>query len=162
MDGAEIIAYLLEHYWELVEPLNGPSGVRGTGERLPQMPPTYTASVRQLERELRLMRAARAPLPLLRRHALDYYMGAERHRRDAFLVVHRSGRTEPCLDAQGLPRSPREGERILRTAAGEPALRPVLCVERPSQARKDLADAGCRYLAQRFPFRPQIPSLLAA
>ena len=162
MDGPEVIAYLLEHYFEFVEPLNGPSGVRGTGERLPMMPPTYTASVRQLERELVVMRRAPSPAPLLRRHALDYYMGAVRRRREAFIVVHRSGERAPCLDDQGHPRKPAANERLLRNADGQPVRQPVLCVYRPLGASRQLADEGCRYIAGRFPFRPEIPRLVAA
>ena len=161
MDRAEVIAILLERYYELVEPFNGPTGVRGSGDRIPMMPETYTRSVRQLEVELRDMRERPQPLPMFRQHALDYYMNAQRIRREAFIVVHRSGLTAPCVDGQGLPRPSRPGERLLRDATGIPVKRPILCTVR-LPARKDYADAACRYLARRFPFEPQLPRAIAA
>lgn len=51
-----VIRELLARYHELVDPLNGPGGVRGDGEAVALMPRTYTASVRELERIVRGMR----------------------------------------------------------------------------------------------------------
>lgn len=56
---AEVITELLSRYDELVSPLNGPSGVRGDGDSVISTPATYTASVRELERLLRVMREDR-------------------------------------------------------------------------------------------------------
>lgn len=62
----EVLVVLLERYQELVDPLNGPSGVAGDGESVVRMPITYTASVRELERLLRVMREDRSePLQLV-------------------------------------------------------------------------------------------------
>src|SRR4051812_41632757 len=59
----EVITTLLERLPELVDPMQSGNGLGDTGLRL--MPPTYTASVREIERLLRLMRDDRAS-PLVR------------------------------------------------------------------------------------------------
>ena len=45
-----ILIEIAERFRELVDPLSGPSGVRGDGGSGPGMPPTYTATVREFER----------------------------------------------------------------------------------------------------------------
>jgi hypothetical protein len=45
-----ILEQIAERYWELVDPLNGPGGVRGDGDSPVQMPRTYTHTVREFER----------------------------------------------------------------------------------------------------------------
>ena len=52
----EIIRQLLDRYHELVDPLNGGSGVPGDGDSVNLMPRTYSASVKELERLLKRMR----------------------------------------------------------------------------------------------------------
>ena len=54
----EILVQLLERYNECTEP-QGRTGVLGDGDAVPHMPPTYTASIRELERLLILMRTER-------------------------------------------------------------------------------------------------------
>ena len=56
---------IAELYTKLVDPLNGPGGVRGTGESPISMPPTYTQTVVEYERLVKLLRDDRS-LPLLR------------------------------------------------------------------------------------------------
>ena len=56
---------IAELYTELVDPLNGPGGVRGTGEAVLGMPAEYTPTVREYERLVKLLRDDRS-VPLLR------------------------------------------------------------------------------------------------
>lgn len=51
-----ILTEIAERYREFTEPLNGSSGIRGTGDLTPRMPATYTATVRQFERVAALLR----------------------------------------------------------------------------------------------------------
>ena len=54
----EVVTQLLERYNEFVDPMQSGNGDGDTGLRL--MPATYTSSVRELERILRVMREDRA------------------------------------------------------------------------------------------------------
>lgn len=52
----EVIRDVLERYDELVDPSIGRNGEKGNGEQPPEMPVTYTPTLKELERLLRLMR----------------------------------------------------------------------------------------------------------
>lgn len=52
-----VLIELLRLYNDLASPMQGPAGIAGDGDSLPLMPSTYTASVRELERLLTVMRA---------------------------------------------------------------------------------------------------------
>lgn len=52
-----ILTEIAERYSELVEPLNGPQGIRGDGSSPIQMPRTYTTTVREFERLVLSLRA---------------------------------------------------------------------------------------------------------
>ena len=158
MTRAETIAYLLEHYWEYVYPLNGPSGIRGGGDSNGFMPPTYTASVRELEAQLEAMRGPSLQ-SFVRRHTVGFHM-VRRVQKLAYQGVFHSG-TRPLLDERGWPRRPRSRERVLMSN-GRPALVPVLCLERDPDARADVARLGCHWIGERFPFPPEIPQVARA
>jgi hypothetical protein len=74
------IVALLERYDELVDPSQGGFSSREVG--VPLMPPTYTDSVRELERLLRLMRAERRRLWW---HVNEHFLAVEWVARDVWV-----------------------------------------------------------------------------
>lgn len=139
---------LLERYSELSEP-GVWLGVGGDGGGVPRMPVTYTASVRELERLLRVMRDDRSE-PLVR----DGVLGPVSVRRlwwhvnawwlavDVVLVrpvrVPRSRRGRGSSGLRGLPVD----------VHGRPL--PVRVVRRQPGASRALAELGVAWMAERW------------
>lgn len=70
-----VLAEIAGHYDELVDPLKGPSGERGSGDATPEMPATYTPTVREFERLKLELRAAE---PRLHWHLVAYHIRVQR------------------------------------------------------------------------------------
>lgn len=67
----QVLVELLDRYRELADPLNGPSGIAGDGDAIVGMPRTYTPSVRELERLMKLMRVE---APSIWWHTNEYFL----------------------------------------------------------------------------------------
>jgi hypothetical protein len=138
---AEVLWDIAELYDELVCPLNGGEGVRGTGESVVMMPPTYTATVKEFERLLGVMRnqarqqAFRGEsLGTLRWHILEYLLKPQRIVRLQTVKV-------------------RKGRRLveLRHPNGDLVMRPVVgFTGRDPGARKERAEDGLEWIAARW------------
>lgn len=166
----ETVVTLLERYHEFVTP-SSMNGVGGTGEHVPLMPDTYTASVREIERLLRRMRESRDALirwkePYNGRemkasprrlwwHVNEWYVESVRVPRKALVKVTTGGGQVPCLDDAGWPRNSTRDEKILHNGDGSPALRLVLCLRRGGE--RVYAEEGARWIAREFSFEPAIP-----
>jgi hypothetical protein len=100
---ARVLWEIAERYHELVDPLNSGEGIRGTGELVPLMPRTYTATVKEFERLFAVMRnqarqqAFRGEsLGTLRWHILEYHLKAERIVRLEVVTVKQGRRKCSC------------------------------------------------------------------
>jgi hypothetical protein len=145
---ARVLWEIAEEHDELVCPLNGGEGVRGTGESVPMMPPTYSATVREFERLMGVMRnQARqqafrgCAVGTLRWHVLEYLLKPERVVRAETVKV-------------------RKGRRLveLRHPDGSLVMRPVVgYARRDPGARKDRAADGIEWIAEHWSlsFEPQ-------
>lgn len=108
-----------ERYHEFTDPLNGPSGVPGSGELPSRMPWTYTATVREFERLLGVMRGSAGQdwfrdwrVLALRWHLLEWHLKAERVVRQEVVTRTVGRRVVVLLDAAGEPlRKPAVGVR---------------------------------------------------
>lgn len=153
-ERVRVLAEIAARYHELVAPLNGPDHVRGDGGSLPLPPATYTASVREFERLLRLMRnqgrqlAYRGePVCRLRWHVLAWFVDAVRVIDHHNVYVVRHGK-----------------KRLVLRPDGKPETRPVLAHRRHPEAREEKAVWGLEWMADRWGLEtePMLPRELVA
>jgi hypothetical protein len=161
---------LLERYAELVDPQQSRGGL-GSGERLPLMPATYTASVRELERLLRVMRDDRVNRVVGRGpdgraltprrlwwHVNAWFLAAETVTVRPPKVTRKNRgkqlRRQP-LDEQGAPLPVYLDKRDGKTKR-------LVRVLRPAGADERIAELGVRYLASVWSagFEPMLPDEL--
>lgn len=150
-----VLAEIARRYHDLVCPLNGPDRIRGDGESVPRMPPTYTATVREFERLMGVMRsqarqqaAHGEAVGTLRWHILAWYVDAEPVTRHRNVYVARHGKKP----------------RLLLKANGKPLTRPETGFRRHPQARKEKADWGLEWMAERWGLgtEPMLPRELTS
>jgi hypothetical protein len=105
-----VLTQIAERYHELVDTLNGPSGIRGDGDALALMPVTYTQTVREFERLMGRMRNqakqqayAGHSLGRLRWHILEYHIKAEPVIRREPVIAIKNGKPVHLKDADGKP-----------------------------------------------------------
>jgi hypothetical protein len=142
------LEHIAANYHQLVSPLNGPSGIRGDGQSDPAMPPTYTPTVREFERLMRLMRNqakqqahSGESLGTLRWHILAWHVNADRSPHQQPVVV-----TTNTGKKRQLRR--RDGRPELRVTHRNPP-------RRHPQARADKARLGIEWLAQNWGLRTE-------
>lgn len=148
----QVLREIAEKYVELTDPA-GQSGELGSGDRVPLMPRTYTATVKEFERLLAVMRNQAKqqaysgfPLGKLRWHLIEFYVAPMKVRRnDPVTVV-----------SHGKRRQLRNGDGTLRT-------RPVIVTRRHRDARKDRADLALDWMAANWGLvtEPMLPSELS-
>lgn len=131
---------IAERYHDYVDTLNGPTGVPGDGSGTDGMPKTYTATVREFERLLCLMRNQAKQqsfnghsLGTLRWHIVEYHLKAQRVVRQQPILARKNGKMV-----------------ALRTIDGKPATRPVLAYIRDPQVREQKARDGIAWMAQHW------------
>ena len=148
----------------------GPSGIRGSGNRSPRMPETYTRSVREYERLMRVLRAGGkiihfADKSFTRRelwfHVKGWYEDATPVMKLAYEKHTAHGRT-PVLDERGWPRRHRRGEKAVRNADGSPTRMLVRCYRRVPGSLEATAQRGLRWIAGEFKFDPVDPVVEAS
>lgn len=153
----EILWRIAELYPALVDPLNSGSGIPGTGDRLPMLDPKlYTATVREFERLLTLMKTDRSEslvtLSSGAKHSvrsLLWHLG-EWHLRCETVVRH-----EP-VKARG-----KHGKvSTLVDTSGRPVTAPKLAKRRHPAAREKLAEQAIVWMAARWslPVEPMLPA----
>lgn len=152
-----VLRTIASRYLELVSPLNGPGGVKGDGDALSFMPPTWTPTVREFERLMRVMREDRAhsliqvgdervSVRRLRWQVVAYYVNAESVTRHFPLPLKKGSRLALMRDMDG---------QAVTT-------RPVTRVHRHPGADVRLADAGLAWMAGAWlpKHEPMLPTAL--
>lgn len=145
-----VLAEIARCYAELVDPLNGGSGVPGDGSSPIQMPRTYTPTVKEFERLLRLMRHTSDQqgkyegyrLKTLAFHLEGWHTTAERIiRRQPVIVV-----------SHGKPRQ-------LKNHDGSTKTRPVIAYRRHPEALEERAQLALRWIAEQWSLghEPMLP-----
>lgn len=135
------LAEIAGRYHELVDPSMGPDRIRGDGDSVALMPKTYTPTVREFERLLRVMRNqakqkahAGYALGKLRWHIMAWYV-------DAVSVV----------ESRQLWVSAKGGKRVpAKNADGTPAVVRTVAYRRDRDAREDRAQLGLEWMAQEW------------
>lgn len=142
----EVLWKIAELYPELVDPLSGPSGVRGTGESLGFMPAEYTATVREYERLVRLMRDDRG-LSLLRLED-----GTKVSVRSCWWhLEHYWHRARRVVKRQQVTRPGKRGARVvLLNADRTPVLQPALVWLRDPAADVVRAKRAIQFIADSW------------
>jgi hypothetical protein len=146
----EVLAQIALRYHELADPHNGPDRVRGDGDSVSLMPRTYTATVKEFERLMGVMRNqakqqayAGWPLGKLRWHIMAWFVDAQPVVRSRpLLVTGKGGKLVPAYEATG--------ERaMVRTAA----------FIRNPDAREDRALLGLGWMAEAWALKvePMLP-----
>jgi hypothetical protein len=145
----EVLSQIAARYVELVEPC-GKDGIRGDGTGVSLMPRTYTATVKEFERLMGVMRNqakqqayAGWSLGKLRWHVLEWYVNAQPVVRSRpLLVTGKGGKLVPAYESTG--------ERaMVRTAA----------FIRNPDAREDRALLGLGWMAEAWALKiePMLP-----
>lgn len=140
---AAVLAEIAARYWELVEPA-GPSGIRGA-EGIPFPPPTYTATVKEFERLLRLLRDERHNRWW---HVSEYWLRAE---------------TRPrwfCSKCRRLTHQQEHRHTDARGREYTVAGRRTLHVVRHKNADRKKAESGIQWMASRWGLdhEPMLPA----
>lgn len=148
-----ILAEIALRYHELVDP-GLREGLRGDGNGCPRMPTTYTPTVKEFERLMRLMRSqARQQashgesVGTLRWHVNAWYVNAQK------VVRHRPVHV------------PSHGKlKALRDQDGHIVTRPVVSYRRHPDARQQKADWGIEWIAQHWGLEtePMLPEEIRA
>lgn len=157
-----VLREIAGRYHELVSPSSA-NGAAGSGDHVPLTPSTYTATVKEFERQMAAMKYDRATslvrvgpgkvsVRKLRWHIMEWYCEAQPVQRQAMLHRGKDGGWQPLLDRAGWPvdRVP-FGTPVLREGNGAPTRKPVLCYLRLNDAREHLADAGLEWIADHWP-----------
>lgn len=151
----QVLWRIAELYPQLIDPLNGPGVVRGDGEALSLMPPTYTATVREYERLCKLMRDDRSE-PLVRLEdgtkvsvrCLWWHLEHWHHR--AQRVIKHD------------PVTAKAGGKIhqLRNQDGTPLTRPRVAHLRDPKADVARAERAIQHIASKWslPTEPMLPA----
>src|SRR5574338_588921 len=135
---------MLKRYTEAQEPSIAGSITEGrrSGTRNPEMPPTWTASYRELERCLKAMRSER---PKQYRHVQHRYIAPE-------------SRTEDVDVKKGKLKIPPHCELAAGAAnVGESKAR-VRLLSWPAWVKQVEVDKGVRYLSEQFRGEPFVPA----
>lgn len=138
---AQVIAAILERLDEFSDPLNGPSSMAGSGDRVPLMPGTYTASVREVER---LYKQLRSEDRSLHWHLAEWYVRPTVKVAVLPKLTRRHGKTVQVLNADRTPVTTRS-----------------LITRRNPNARQETANRGVTWMAERWALvhEPFFPSL---
>ena len=147
----DVLREIADRYWELVDP-DHCNGMPGSGERLPQMPATYTPSVREFERLLNFMRNQAKQkafngesLGVLRWQVLAWHVDARKVIRHEPVMVFAHGKWGTVRDAEG-----------------ELVTRPTISFHRHRQAREEKARWGLEWMAANWGLvsEPMLPDEL--
>lgn len=156
MSQREIVLWrIAELYTELVDPLNGPATVRGDGESLALMPSTWTPTVREYERLVKLMRDDRSE-PLVKLPD-----GSKVSVRSLWWHLehwhHRAVRVIRHVPVQSVGKKGRK-LRVLNSD-GSPATQPVIAYLRDPKAELVRAERAIQFVASRWslPVEPMLP-----
>lgn len=149
-----VLRVIASQYLALIDPMQGPGGVKGDGNSLALMPQTYSATVREFERLLGVMREDRAmslelvdgvkvSVRRLRWHVNAFYVEAQAVTRHFPLPLKKGSRLALMRD--------QDGQAV--------TTRPVTRVHRHPGASVRLADAGLAWIAAEWslnhePFLP--------
>jgi hypothetical protein len=179
-----ILKEIARLYPDLIDTLNGPAGIRGTGDSDGLMPTTYTPTVREYERLVKAMRDDRHE-PLLDGklsvraawwHLEHWHHRAERVIRHQPIQTNgKRGRKLTVLNSDGTPatkptiawlRDPKASEaKADRPSNGSPSTggsAPSRCCRRPSSSRTrsqrdhEALHAAARCQADPLPFKRPI------
>ena len=135
----EIIVEMLKRFHEARE--EALSGQPGDGSHVPQMPSTWNASYRELERCLRLLRDDRP----------------KQYRQVYLRYVDHTGRTMEVTFHRGKPKLPPNTELLAGAAiSGEKSAR-VRVRAWPDWVKQVEVDKGVRYLSDQFRGEPFLP-----
>lgn len=140
-----ILKEIARLYPELIDPLNGPTGIRGTGEIAGGMPSTYTATVKEYERLVKLMRDDRSEPLLTDKH------GNKLSVRSAWWhLEHWHHRATRVIRHQ--PIVTKRGRRTvtLVNADKTPVTRPTIAYLRDPKAQEHKADRAIEWIAQHW------------
>lgn len=153
-----VLTRVAELYTELVDPMSGPAGIRGDGDSIGFMPPTYSATVREYERLVRLMRDDRHE-PLIELNgakvsvrSLWWHLEMWHHR--AVRVI----RNHPVTTKQG-------GRLVTLMNPGNPptpVTRPTIAYLRDPKADRVRAERAIQFISARWDHKrigePMLPA----
>lgn len=144
-----ILREIARLYPELIDPLNGPATIRGTGESLGLMPTTYTSTVKEYERLVRLMRDDRSE-PLLELRHKGQVIGKLSVRSAWWHLEHYHHRAERVIRHQ--PITTKRGRRTvtLVNADKSPVTQPTIAYHRDPKANEAKADRALEWIAQHW------------
>lgn len=158
-----VLREIAVRYHDLVDPMNGPGSIRGTGELVGGMPDTYTATVKEFERLLATMKYNRAA-PLIQVGGGKHSLRSLRWHVSAWYIDARiSHRHVPIPVKQGQKLKVVRDQQILKNKNGEwvPS-KLVTQTKRLKGAREGLADAGLAWIAANWTLQsePMLPQAL--
>lgn len=145
-------------YSELIDPLNGPASLRGDGESLALMPSTYTATVKEYERLVKLMRDDRSE-PLVRTPGGDKVSV----RSLWWHLEHWHHRAERVIRHVPKQAKTKRGKTLtVMNQDGRPATEPKLAYRRDPGASVARAELAIQFIASRWDHRrigePMLPA----
>lgn len=140
-----VLVEIAERYHELVDPLNGPGESVGTGELLSLMPRTYTATVKEFERLVKLLRVEERELW---GHVNGWWLSATTR------TVWLCPRCGPCHQSEHVHQGRKTGKPLTVKC------RRVRQWRRATGARESLALEGLNWVADRWGLgtEPMLPS----
>lgn len=151
----KVLWTIAELYSDLVDPLNGPASLRGDGESLALMPSTYSPTVKEYERLVKLMRDDRSE-PLVRTssgervsvRSLWWHLNEWHHRAEK--VIRHVPKQAKTKRGKTL--------RVLN-ADGSVATQPALAWRRDPGANQARAELAIQWIACRWglPVEPMLP-----
>jgi hypothetical protein len=145
----QILREIARLYPELIDPLNGPASLRGDGESLNLMPSTYTPTVKEYERLVKLMHSRGyqeaidgVKLQTYWWHLIEFFHRAER------VIRH-----EPVTH--------KRGKKLvqLRNHDGTIATKPRLDYRRHKDANQAKAERAIQWIAEHWALstEPMLP-----
>lgn len=140
-----ILREIARLYPELIDPLNGPNSIRGTGDSLGLMPPTYTATVREYERLVKLMRDDRSE-PLIELNGQKVSV-----RSLWWHLEHWHHRAQRVIRHTEIHTAGKKGRKLrVLNADGTPTTRPTIHHLRDPKASEAKADRALEWIAQHW------------
>lgn len=152
----QILWRIAELYTDLADPTGGPSDIRGTSESTGGMnPKLYTATVKEYERLVKLMRDDRSepliatPQGKLSVRSLWWHLEHYHHRAQR-VIKH-------------LPVTSKRGQRIVN-ADGTPHTQPAIAHLRDPKAKEAHARLAIAWIAQHWglPVEPMVPQAVVS
>lgn len=138
----QVITTILERYDELTDPLTSRDSIASSGSRVPRMPATYTASIREVERLYVQLRSADSRTHW---HLAEWYI-------------------RPVVKLAHVPKLTRRHGKLVQVlnADRSPVFTTSVVVRRVPGVRRDLAEQGVSWMASswRLPHEPFLPSEL--